>query len=181
MSGYYTIHDPLIERVMLTEDEIAETCERLGRRITEDYRGKELVLVSLLRGSLVFLADLCRHVQLDLKLDFMAISSYGSGEAVRIVKDLDEDIGGKHVLVVEDIVDTGLTLHYLLGVLAGRSPASLAVCALMDRRARRIADVPIAYRGLEIPDVFVVGYGIDLGGRYRNLPYVAVVRDEVMG
>lgn len=181
MSGYYTIHDPLIERVLLTEEEIAETCERLGRRITEDYRGKELVLVSLLRGSLVFLADLCRHVQLDLRLDFMAISSYGSGEAVRIVKDLDEDISGKHVLVVEDIVDTGLTLHYLLGVLAGRSPASLAVCALMDRRARRIADVPVMYRGLEIPDVFVVGYGIDLGGRYRNLPYVAVVRDEVMG
>lgn len=181
MSGYYTVHDPLIERILLTEDEIAETCERLGARITEDYRGKDLVLVSLLRGSLVFLADLCRRVDLDVTLDFMAISSYGSGEAVRIVKDLDEDISGRHVLVVEDIVDTGLTLHYLSSVIAGRSPASLAVCTLLDRRARRIADVPIAYRGVEIPDVFVVGYGIDLGGRYRNLPYVAVIRDEVMG
>ncbi|MCL4079657.1 hypoxanthine phosphoribosyltransferase [Coriobacteriia bacterium Es71-Z0120] len=181
MSGYYTIHDPLIERVLLTEEEIADICVRLGARITEDYRGKDLVLVSLLRGSLVFLADLSRRVELDVKLDFMAISSYGSAETVRIVKDLDEDVSGKHVLVVEDIVDTGLTLHYLLGVLAGRSPASLAVCTLLDRRARRIADVPIVYRGIEIPDVFVVGYGIDLGGRYRNLPYVAVVREEVMG
>lgn len=181
MSGYYTIHDPHIERVLLTEDDIAEICSSIGARITEDYRGKDLVLVALLRGGLVFLADVCRHVELDLTLDFMAISSYGSGEAVRIVKDLDDDIRGKHVLVVEDLVDTGLTLHYILGVLSGRAPASVAVCTLLDRRARRIADVPIAYRGLEIPDVFVVGYGLDLGGRYRNLPYVAVVRDEVMG
>jgi hypoxanthine phosphoribosyltransferase len=181
VSGYYTIHDPLIERVLLAEDDIAGICERLGARITEDYRGKDLVLVSLLRGSLVFVADLSRRIELDLRFDFMAVSSYGSAEAVRIVKDLDEDIRGKHVLIVEDIVDTGLTLHYLLGVLASRSPASLAVCTLLDRRARRIADVPIAYRGVEIPDVFVVGYGIDLGGRYRNLPYIAVVHDEVMG
>lgn len=181
MSGYYTIHDPHIERVLLTEEEIADICARIGARITADYRGKDLVLVALLRGGLVFLADLCRRIEADASLDFLAISSYGSGEAVRIVKDLDDDIRGKHVLVVEDLVDTGLTLHYILGVLNSRAPASVAVCTLLDRRARRIADVPIAYRGLEIPDVFVVGYGLDLGGRYRNLPYVAVVRDEVMG
>lgn len=181
MGGYYTIHDPHIERVLLTEEEIADICSRVGAQITADYQGKDLVLVALLRGGLVFLADLCRRIDLDATLDFMAISSYGSGEAVRIVKDLDDDIRDKHVLVVEDLVDTGLTLHYILSVLAGRAPASVAVCALLDRRARRIADVPIAYRGLEIPDVFVVGYGLDLGGRYRNLPYIAVIRDEVMG
>ncbi|MCX8007117.1 MAG: hypoxanthine phosphoribosyltransferase [Coriobacteriia bacterium] len=181
MSAYYAIHDPLIERVLLTEDEIATVCSTLGARISADYRGKPLTLVALLRGGLVFLADLCRNIDLDLTLDFMAISSYGTGEAVRIVKDLDDDVAGRHVLVVEDLVDTGLTLHYIVNVLAGRSPASVAVCTLLDRRARRIADVPIAYRGLEIPDVFVVGYGLDLGGRYRNLPYIAVVRDEVMG
>ncbi len=133
-------------------------------------------------GCAVFLADLCRAVDLTVSLDFMAISPYaGAGPAVRITKDLDDDIEGKDVLVVEDIIDTGLTLHYLLGVLRSRHPASLRVCTLLDKDVRRIADMPIAFRGFEIPDRFVVGYGLDLGGRFRNLPFVATLKDEVMG
>ncbi|MCE5202988.1 MAG: hypoxanthine phosphoribosyltransferase [Coriobacteriales bacterium] len=181
MTAYQLLHDPLLDSVLLASDEIEDICQDLGGRITRDYTGHDLVLVTVLRGGLVFLADLCRRIDLPVTLDFMAISSYSSGAAVRITKDLDDAITRRDVLVVEDIVDTGLTLNYLLGVLKSRNPASLGVCALLDRDARRLADIPIAYRGLKMPDRFVVGYGLDLGGRYRNLPYIATVRDEVMG
>ncbi|MHB1340142.1 MAG: hypoxanthine phosphoribosyltransferase [Coriobacteriia bacterium] len=175
------LHDPALDSVLLSSDEIQDICEDLGGRITRDYAGRDLALITVLRGGLIFLADLSRCVDMPLTMDFMAVSGYASGDAVRITKDLDDSIEGRHVLVVEDIVDTGLTLNYLLGVLKGRSPASLGVCTLLDKDARRFVDIPISYRGLRIPDRFVVGYGLDLGGRYRNLPFVATVHDGVMG
>lgn len=174
----------ILDGVLLSEAEIAERTAEMGRRITADYEGRDLVLVTALRGGVFFLADLCRHIDLPLRLDFMAVSSYAHSQetgAVRITKDLDEDIDGKAVLVVEDIIDTGLTLNYLLGVLRQREPSSLEVAVLLDRDVRRIVDLPIAYRGFSIPDRFVVGYGLDLHGLYRNLPYVGTMPDEVMG
>ncbi|MDO9556912.1 MAG: hypoxanthine phosphoribosyltransferase [Coriobacteriia bacterium] len=176
------LSDPLLDRMLLSPDEIADKAEELGAAITRDYDGRDLVLLTVLRGGLIFLADLCRHIDLSLTMDFMAISSYaGGGAAVRITKDLDDAIENRHVLIIEDIIDTGLTLNYLMGVLRQRRPASIEVCTLLDKDARRIAELPIAYRGFRIPDRFVVGYGLDLGGRFRNLPFVATLKDEVMG
>jgi hypoxanthine phosphoribosyltransferase len=172
-------------RILFGEDQIRGRVEHLGAEITRAYRGRSPVLVTVLKGAVVFLADLVRAIDLDVRLDFMSISSYGgSGEAAgvaRILRDLDEDIGGRDVVVVEDIVDTGLTLSYLLSSLRDRGPASLEVCALLDRTARRIAPVRIRWVGFELPDVFVVGYGLDHQGRYRNLPYlVAVDRQSIL-
>lgn len=182
MKGYHAFHDPAIEGVLYSAEDIAGLVERLGAEITADYRGRDLALVTILRGGYVFIADLCRAIDLPLTLDFMAISAYGGGGgAVRITKDLDDPIEGRDILVVEDIIDTGLTLNYLLRVLRERKPASLAVCTLFDKDVRRLADLPLAYVGTRIPDRFVVGYGMDLGGRYRNLPFLATLRDEVMG
>lgn len=182
MSHYHSVHDPAIEGILVTAEGIADIVAELGRRITVDYAGKDLALVTVLRGGIIFLADLCRTIDLPLTLDFMAISAYGPGAVVvRITKDLDDPISGRDVLVVEDIIDTGLTLNYLLGVLRQREPASLAVCTLLDKDVRRLVDLPIEYRGKSIPDRFVVGYGLDLGGRYRNLPFLATLHDEVMG
>ncbi|GAB4283217.1 MAG: hypoxanthine phosphoribosyltransferase [Coriobacteriia bacterium] len=176
------IADPILDRMLHSPDEIAERVAELGAAISEDYRGREVALVTVLRGGLIFLADLCRRIDAPVTLDFMAISSYaGGGGAVRITKDLDDAIEDRHVLVVEDIVDTGLTLHYLLKMLRQRRPASLEVCTLLDKDARRIADLPLRYRGFACPDRFVVGYGLDLGGRFRNLPFIATLKDEVMG
>jgi hypoxanthine phosphoribosyltransferase len=172
------------EGLLFSEEAIQQRVAELGRRITADYAGRDLVLVTVLRGGVFFLADLCRHIDLPLRLDFMAISSYAHEAhtgAVRITKDLDEDLCGASVLVVEDIIDTGLTLNYLLSVLKGRGPASVEVAALLDRDVRRIVDLPIAYRGFTMPDRFVIGYGLDLRGRYRNLRYIATLPDEVMG
>lgn len=169
--------------VLLDTERIQSRIRELGAAISADYAGTEVVLVTLLRGGLFFLADLCRAVDDPVRLDFMAISSYaGSNESggVRITKDLDENIEDRHVLIVEDIVDTGMTLNYLLGMLRSRRPASLQVAVLLDRDQRRIADVPIAYRGFHMPDVFAVGYGLDLRGRYRNLPYLGVLGDKVL-
>jgi len=173
----------LADGVLFSEERIQERVAELGRRITADYAGKDLVLVTVLRGGVFFLADLCRHIDLPLRVDFMAISSYtheAHTGSVRITKDLDEDLNGAAVLVVEDIIDTGMTLNYLLGVLRGRGPASVEVAVLLDRDVRRIIDLPIAYRGFHMPDRFVVGYGLDLDGKYRNLRYVATLPDEVM-
>ncbi len=182
MKGYHAFHDPAIEGVAFSSEDIADLVTRLGAEITDDYRGRDLALVTVLRGGFIFLADLSRAIDLPLTLDFMAISAYGGGGvAVRITKDLDDPIVGRDVLVVEDIIDTGLTLNYLLGVLRQRKPASLAVCTLFDKDVRRLADLPIEYVGARIQDRFVVGYGMDLGGRYRNLPFLARLRDEVMG
>lgn len=149
----------------------------IGADITSAYRGTEPLLVSLLHGSAVFLADLVRHIPLPLAVDFLAISKYGDGGRARIVKDLDTDIRDRHVLIVEDVVDTGLRLAYLLQVLAMRSPASLRVCALLDRRVRRIAELPIDWVGFEVGDEFLVGYGLDLDGRLRHVPAVLAVTD----
>ncbi len=173
-----------LESLLLSDEEIRERVAQMGARITQDYAGRDLVLVTVLKGGLFFLADLCRAIELPLALDFMAISTYGpaahTGE-VRITKDLDEDLTGRAVIVVEDIIDTGMTLNYLLGVLRGRGPASVEVCVLLDKDVRRIVDLPIAYRGFSIPDRFVVGYGLDLDAGLRNLPYIATLPDSVMG
>jgi hypoxanthine phosphoribosyltransferase len=174
---------PEVGGILFDTGQIQSRVAEMGAAIGADYDGREVVLATVLRGGLFFLSDLCRAVPDPVRLDFMAISAYGAlahPGGVRITKDLDEDIEGKHVLIVEDIVDTGLTLNYLLGVLRSRRPASLEVAVLLDRDQRRIADVPIAYRGFHMPDVFAVGYGLDLKGRYRNLPYVGVLREDVL-
>ena len=167
--------------VLFGREDIRRRIEELGRTITGDYEGRAPVLISVLKGGSVFLADLIRAIALPLSLDYMSISRYGGATEsmgrVRIVKDLDEDIGGRDVIVVEDIVDTGLTLGYLISVLESRNPASVQVCALLDKTARRIAPHEIRYRGFECPDVFVVGYGLDFRERYRNIPDLLAVQD----
>jgi len=164
--------------ILFTEDQIRARVDDLAGQVTADYAGRHLVLVSILRGSVFFATDLARHIQLPLAMDFLSISSYGedSEGVVRITKDLEENIAGKDVLVIEDIVDTGFTLKYLLRTLGGRNPKSLEVCTLLDRRARRIIDIDLKYIGFEIPDKFVVGYGLDYRQRYRNLPFIGVVK-----
>lgn len=168
--------------VLYREEEIRSRVGELAAAITRDYAGRSPVLVSVLKGGVVFLADLFREVRLPLRVDLMSISSYGHGTSasgvVRILKDLDHDIGGEHVILVEDIIDTGLTLSYLLTSLRDRGPASLEVCALLDKNARRIAPLEIRYRGFECPDRFVVGYGLDKSGRYRNLPFIVAVEQH---
>ena len=149
----------------------------MGREISADYGGRELMFVAILRGAFVFAADLLRATTIPAAIDFMAITSYaGQAGVVRITKDLEESVAGRHIVMVEDIIDTGLTANYLLQNLKRRNPASLALCTLLDRSARRIIDLPIAYRGFVIPDLFVVGYGLDYQQRYRNLPHVAALR-----
>ncbi|HEX2026263.1 MAG TPA: hypoxanthine phosphoribosyltransferase [Actinomycetota bacterium] len=165
--------------VLFTAAQIEERVRELGRAISEDYRGRSPVLISVLKGAAMFHADLLRGVSVHTSVDFMSISSYGAGSSgvVRIMKDLDHDILGQDVIVVEDIVDTGLTLTYLLSTLEARQPASIEVCALLDKSARRIAPVDIRYRGFECPDKFVLGYGLDYDEVYRNLPDIVAVED----
>lgn len=166
------------EHVLYSQAQIEATVRRLGERLTRDYAGRPPVLIGVLKGVAFFLADLIRQMDLPVEIDFMAVSALGKGGPVRIVKDLDLDIQGRHVLLVEDIVDTGMTLRYLLGHLERWQPASLEVCALFDKRTRRLADVPIRYVGFELADEFVVGYGLDYRQRYRNLPFLAKLRPE---
>lgn len=165
--------------VLYTAGEIRERVRALGEGITRDYAGREPVLISVLKGGAMFHADLLRAIDLPASVDFMSISSYGAASSgvVRIMKDLDEDILDQDVIVVEDIVDTGLTLTYLLSTLAARQPASLAVCALLDKSVRRITPVDVRYRGFDCPDKFVIGYGLDLAEVYRNLPFILAVED----
>jgi hypoxanthine phosphoribosyltransferase len=165
--------------ILYTAGQIRERVRDLGGAISRDYAGRQPVLISVLKGGAMFHADLLRAVDLEAKVDFMSISSYGAGSSgvVRIVKDLDDDILGQDVILVEDIVDTGLTLSYLLGTLREREPASLEVCALLDKSARRITPLEIRYRGFDCPDRFVLGYGLDHGERYRNLPFIVTVED----
>jgi hypoxanthine phosphoribosyltransferase len=169
--------------VLFTEDQIQRRVRELGAAITVDYRDRSPVLVSILKGGAIFLADLFRAIELPVRVDFMSITSYGGGTrpsgVVRILKDLDQDVGGQDVLVVEDIIDTGLTLSYLLTALRARGPASLEVCTLLDKSARRIPPLDIRYRGFECPDLFVVGYGLDHAERYRNLPMILSVGSQV--
>lgn len=173
-----------IAEILIPEADIQAKVRELGEKISSDYAGRDLVLISVLRGGFIFLADLCRAIALPVTIDLMAVSSYGPGArpsgVVKILKDLDESIAGREVLVIEDIIDTGLTLSYLLRNLEPRAPASLKVCVLLDKPARRIADLPIAYRGFEVPDKFVVGYGLDYRQMYRNLPFIATLTKEAL-
>ena len=161
---------------LLLHKEIQARVDNLGKRITLDYAGKELLLVGILKGSFVFMADLIRCIDLPISIDFMAMSSYGaatkSSGVVRILKDLEQGVDGRHVLVVEDVVDTGLTLNYIYGHMRSRGAASVKICSLLDKPSRRQVAVPLHYKGFEIPDEFVVGYGLDVDERYRNLPDV---------
>jgi hypoxanthine phosphoribosyltransferase len=173
-----------IGAVLLSEGQIAAKVAELGRRISEDYAGRQVTLVSVLKGSLPFMADLMRQMSIPLRIDLMEVSSYGgtateSSGLVRILKDLSSSIDGCDVLIVEDIIDTGLTLNYLLRYLRGKNPNSLRICTLLDKPARRLVEIPIDYVGFTIPDQFVVGYGLDYGELYRNLRFVGVLRPEV--
>lgn len=172
-----------IEQVLITEDEIRAKVKELGRIISNDYAEKQLVMISILKGGLVFLSDLLREVSLPITIDFMAISSYGdfteTAGVVQVLKDLSEPILGKNVLIVEDIIDTGLTLNYLLQSLKAQQPLSLEICTLLDKSVRRIVDIPLAYKGFDIPDQFVVGYGLDYSQKYRNLPFIGVLKEEI--
>jgi hypoxanthine phosphoribosyltransferase len=173
-----------IGEVLLSEQEIQAKIAELGRRISADYAGRELTLVSVLKGSLPFMADLMRALSIPVRIDLMEVSSYGgtateSSGLVRIIKDLSSSIDGQEVLLVEDIIDTGLTLNYLVRYLRGKNPSSLRICTLLDKPARRLVDIPVDYTGFTIPDQFVVGYGLDYGEFYRNLRFVGVLRPEV--
>jgi hypoxanthine phosphoribosyltransferase len=172
-----------LSRILLTEAEIRARTLELGLQLAKEYAGKDPLVVGILSGSFLFIADLVRAMNLQLGVDFMAVSSYGdrttSSGVVRILKDLNSSIAGRDVLLVEDIVDTGLTLHYLVQNLQTRNPASLRVCTLLDKREARKRAVELAYVGFECPNEFVVGYGLDYGGRYRNLPFIGVLRPEV--
>jgi hypoxanthine phosphoribosyltransferase len=171
-----------IERILFTPEQIAARIREIGAEITDRYRGRNLKLISVLKGSVFFLTALAREIDLPLKIDFLGISSFsnksGAPGVVRIAKDLDESIENEDVLLVEDIVDTGFTLRYLLRNLASRGPNSLAVCAFLDRNSRRIVQVPVDFRCFEIPDRFLVGFGLDYNQLYRNLDYVAVLKPE---
>jgi hypoxanthine phosphoribosyltransferase len=168
--------------VLVASEDIQAKVRELGERITRDYREEKLLLVGILRGAVVFLSDLMRHLELPCEIDFMDISSYGTGTqtsgVVRILKDLEEDITGRHVLIIEDIIDTGLTLSYLRRMLLQRGPASLEICALLSKPSRRQVDLSVKYLGFEVPDEFVVGYGLDFAGAYRNLPDIHVLEPE---
>ena len=172
-----------VGEVLISQEQIREKTKELGRRIAQDYEGKNPLLICVLKGGLMFLADLMREIHMPLEIDFMAVSSYGdrteSSGVVRILMDLERNIRGRHVLIVEDIIDTGRTLNYIIENLHTRDPASIKVCTLLDKPARRLLDIPLDYVGFEIPDRFVIGYGLDFGEIYRNLPFVGVLKPEL--
>jgi len=174
--------DDVLE-VLFSEAQLQERIAALAEAISRDYAGRELVIVSVLRGSVIFTADLVRCITLPLSMDFLAVSSYGSGTSssgqVRILKDLSDNVEGKHIIIVEDILDTGNTLAYLSNMLAAREPASIKICTLLDKPSRRTADIAADYVGFEVPDAFVVGYGLDYDERYRNLPFIGILKPEV--
>lgn len=172
-----------VERVLISSEMLNQKITELGRKITNDYYNTDLMLVGVLKGAAMFMVDLARAIDLPLEIDFMATSSYGastnSSGVVRILKDLDRSIEGKHILIVEDIVDTGLTLKYLMEILRDRNPASIDVCALLNKQKVRKADIYLRYIGFDIPDEFVIGYGLDYAEYYRNLPFVGVLKREI--
>ena len=174
-----------ILKVLLSEDDIAARVAEIGAQISRDYAGKRLVMVSVLKGSVVFMADLMRAVTVPAEIDFMCVSSYGSGVktsgVVKIIKDLDNDLAGMDLLLVEDILDSGMTLEYIKKLLLGRNTNSIKICTLLDKPERRKADVAADYKGFEVPDEFVVGYGLDYAEKYRNLPYIGVLKPSVYG
>ncbi len=180
-----TYADKDILKVLFTAQELRERVAKMGQEIARDYQGKAPVLVSVLRGSYIFMADLTRSIDLPCTVDFMSVSSYGAGTAssgqVKILKDLSEPIEGKDLIIVEDILDSGNTLYYLRDVLEARKPASVSICTLLDKPERRTKDIKADYVGFQIPDAFVVGYGLDYAEKYRNLPYIGIVKPEVYG
>ena len=178
-----SMHDD-IQEILVTEQQLKDRCAELGAAISRDYAGKDLLLVSILKGAVVFMADLMRAVSIPCKIDFMVVSSYGGANTcstglVKIVKDLDADLSGKDVLIVEDILDTGVTLSNLVPMLRLRNPNSVRICTILDKPSRRKADIQADYTGFTVPDAFVVGYGLDYDEKYRNLPYVGVLKPEV--
>jgi hypoxanthine phosphoribosyltransferase len=178
------LQDEHIGEILVQADELQHRIKEMAAEVSRDYEGRDLLLIGVLKGAVFFMADLMRHLTVTCEVDFMAISSYGaatdSSGIVRILKDLDISIEGRHVLVVEDIIDSGLTLSYLMRNLESREPASLEVCALLTKPTRREIDVPVRYVGFEIPNKFVVGYGLDFAERYRNLPYVGVLDEHLL-
>ena len=172
-----------ILKALITEEELHRKVAELGKKISEDYRDKNLLMVSVLKGSLVFMADLMRAVTIPCSIDFLSVSSYGNGTAssgeVRILKDLDCSLEGKDLLIVEDILDSGMTLSFLLKTLSARNPASIRLCTFLDKPERRRVDIRPDYVGAEVPDKFIVGYGLDYAEKYRNLPYIGVLKPEV--
>jgi hypoxanthine phosphoribosyltransferase len=171
-----------IQEVLLTTEEIKQRINVLGEQITADYAGKEILMIGVLRGAVIFMSDLARAIKLPVAIDFMAVSSYGSSTSssgvVRILKDLDEDLKDKHVLIVEDIIDSGLTLKYLVENLKSRKPASVKICTLLNKPERRKVEVTVDYNGFTIPDHFVVGYGLDYAEKYRNLPFIGILKPD---
>lgn len=172
-----------IQEILITEEQLAAKIAELGKTISEDYAGKNLLMISILKGSVVFMADLMRAITIPVRIDFMSVSSYGTGVktsgVVKIVKDLDISIEGYDLLIVEDILDSGLTLSYIIDILKSRNPKSVSVCALLDKPERRRVEVATRYSGFAIPDRFVVGFGLDYAEKYRNLPYIGVLKPEV--
>ena len=181
----HTEMDQDILKVLITEEELRECVKKLGEQISRDYQGKNLLMVSVLKGSVVFMSDLMRSITIPAQIDFMSVSSYGSGVktsgVVKIIKDLDQQLEGKDLLIVEDILDSGNTLSYLLKILEHRHPASIRLCTLLDKPDRRTKPVELHYAGFTIPDAFVVGYGLDYAEKYRNLPYIGILKPEVYG
>ncbi len=177
-----TIFDD-IEEILFTKEDIAAIVKKIGKQISEDYRDKNLLLVSVLKGSLPFMADLMREITIPCSIDFLSVSSYGSGTStsgeVRILKDLDASLEGKDLLIVEDILDSGVTLSFLLKTLSARKPASIRLCTFLDKPERRRVDVHADYIGASVPDKFIVGYGLDYAEKYRNIPYVGVLKPEI--
>lgn len=172
-----------IESILISEEQIRKRTAELGAAITKDYAGKEILLVSILKGAVVFMTDLMRQIDLPLAIDFMCVSSYGDGTvssgSVKILKDLDTDISGKEVLIVEDIFDSGVTLSRVVNILSHRNPASIRICTLLEKPTGHKVDLKMDYSGFDVPDAFVVGYGLDYAGLYRNLPYIGVLKPEV--
>ena len=176
----------MIDKVLVDEETLQSRVKELGHIISAEYEGSDLVLICVLKGGVAFLTDLMRHIIVPHEIDFLAISSYGAGQrestgAVRLIMDLKADIAGRDVLIVEDIVDSGRTMDYLLRTLGARQPASLRICTLLSKPSRREIDIPLDYTGFEIPNEFVLGYGLDFDEKYRNLPYVAVAKQELLG
>lgn len=175
----FSLSETHLRKVLIPQNRLQERVSELGQEISQQFEGKDLAVVAILKGSFIFSADLLRAMTIPCSIDFMSISTYATqpeSGVVRITKDLDESIAGRDVLLVEDIIDTGLTVNYLLKTLKQRKPASLSICTLLDKSARRLIDLPAFYRGFEIPDVFVVGYGMDYQQQFRNLPYIATLR-----
>ncbi|MBU5592090.1 hypoxanthine phosphoribosyltransferase [Clostridium sp. MSJ-4] len=172
-----------IKEVLLTEDELRKKIKEIGEAISRDYKGKELVLIGVLKGSVMFMSDLMKEISIHCSMDFMAVSSYGnsseSSGVVRILKDLDHSIENKDVLIIEDIIDSGITLSYLIDYLKGRKPNSIEIACLLNKKERRKAEIDVKYLGFDVPDYFLVGYGLDFAEKYRNLPFIGILKENV--